>query len=359
MGALILADAFSGLVNNSQTSPKLLATHFFDGSIGYPSPPTASGNRYYYSDATGVDGYGHGSSTIKNILNSATTGVNIRRETILVSPTDTYATGGGDVVFGDYRDIPAVFDHSIVPNDMPGGKGNKIVITQLKRSAQEWKDSYPQTQLMFMRRDWQNPLPTLCYAFKMKLPANMIDVLADNPSYQGWSEQLAIKSNIDNTLTDRRLALKTVREAGESQLRFRLDFDIYKNALPGTIVAGVPVATGSVLPAGPTNFWYLESALGAAIPGDIYQIYIYFKPPAGDYTDTTTGLVQILIVNLSKNTIALSGQKSGVAMKGYYNYEMARIYTHAIYTGGWPSSGNIQFEYSDFQFWSRPPLFLV
>ena len=180
----------------------------------------------------------------------------------------------------------------------------------------------------------------------MKLPANMIDVLADNPLYQGWSEQFALKSHVNNSLIDSRLALKTIRSAGESQLRFRLDFDLFYKNLNGT----------DITPAGaPSNLWYMQSALGAAIPGDVYDVYIYFKPPVNN-ADLVTGLCQILIVNLSKNTIALSAEQYGVPMKGYYNYEMGKILTQGIYTGGFPAIGNIQIEYSGMQFWSRMPV---
>ena len=65
---------------------------------------------------------------------------------------------------------------------------------------------------------------------------------------------------------------------------------------------------------------------------------------------------QILIVNLSNNTIALSAEKYGVPMKGCYNHEIGKILTQGIYTGGFPASGNIQFEYSGMQFWSCMPV---
>ena len=99
----------------------------------------------------------------------------------------------------------------------------------------------------------------------------------------------------------------------------------------------------------------MQSALGAAIPGDTYDIYIYFKPPVNK-TDYVTGLCQILIVNISQNTIALCDEMYGVPMKGYYNYEMAKVLTQGIYIGGFPSVGNIQIEYSGMQFWSRMPV---
>jgi len=38
------------------------------------------------------------------------------------------------------------------------------------------------------------------------------------------------------------------------------------------------------------------------------------------------------------------------------NHEIGKIFTQGIYTGGFPASGNIQFEYSGMQFWSCMPV---
>lgn len=339
MGALARLDALSGLANIASVAPKLVMTNLNDASIVWPA--YSGSGQFYWTDIIGSDSLGYGPSSMSGALNS--TGL-IRREVLIAA---------GDVVAGTATDIDAVFDIQTAANDFPGGRGKKVVMKQLKRTPAEWSGNYPQVwNAIYYRSNWNNPLPPLCYRFQMKLPSNMIDVLADNPANQGWSEEFALKSNINNNLIDSRVALKTIRAAGESQLRFRLDFDIFDKriAWPDPLLEG-----NSLSPGVPLNLWYMQSALGAAIPGDTYDIYIYFKPPVNK-TDYVTGLCQILIVNISQNTIALCDEMYGVPMKGYYNYEMAKVLTQGIYIGGFPSVGNIQIEYSGMQFWSRMPV---
>lgn len=332
MGALARLDALSGLANIASVAPKLVMTNLNDESIAWPSPPNGSAN-YYYTDITGSDSFGYGPASLSSVLNS--TGY-IRREMILAP---------ADVVANTWADIATVFDVQTVANDFPGGIGNKVVMTQLNRTSAEWTIGKPQMwNATYVRNTFTNPIPPLCYRWQMKLPSNMIDVLSGNAGGIGWCENFALKANNNDSISDSRLSLQTVKVLGESDLRFRISFDLFINYLDG-----------SATPGGPANLWYMQSALGAAIPGDVYDIYLYFKPPASN-TDLVTGLCQILIVNLSKNTISFADEKYGEPMRGYNNYEIGRILTQSLYTGGFPTTGNFQMEYSGMQFWSCMPV---
>lgn len=332
MGALARLDALSGLSNIASVAPKLKMTNLMDGLIAWPSPPKGSAN-YYYTDITGADSFGNGPASISAALNSSGY---IRREMILAP---------ADVVANTWADIAPVFDVQIAANDFPGGVGNKTIMTQLSRTSAKWTIGKPQMwNATYVRNTFTNPLPPLCYRWQMKLPSNMIDVLAGNSGGQGWSEQFALKGNNNDSISDSRLSLHTTRLLGENELRFRVNFDLFINRLDGS-----PISSG------PSNLWYINSNLGAAIPGDVYDIYFYFKPPINN-SDLVTGLCQILIVNLSKNVISFAGEKYGVPMRGYHNYEIGRILTQSLYTGGFPTAGNFQMEYSGMQFWSCMPV---
>ena len=181
----------------------------------------------------------------------------------------------------------------------------------------------------------------------MKVPSNMVDVLSGNSAASGWAELFALKSNISNGSTDWRLALQTQLLPGESGLRFCLNNDLFNKKLNGDTIPGAGLQ--------PFPIWSMKSLEGACIPGDVYEVYIYYNPPVSN-TDLTTGIAQLLIVNLSKNTVAYSVDVRGGVMKGYYNYEVGRMFAVGAYCGGFPSSGTIQWEFSDFQIWDKMPV---
>lgn len=337
--------------------PKLLLTQRYDGSFAWPAL-TASGNRFYYADATGTDSGGHNTTTARIALNSPD-GVSFRQENIIFRPDN--GIGPTDVIAGNDTDVYAVFDRALVANDTPGGRGNKLVLTQLKRTPAEWTStnnslSAPQFWAMIMYRFSVNamsggvytyPLPPLCYKFRMKYPANMLSVLAGNPGYQAWAEHWAIKGGPDNNNTQHRLAFKSIIDAGETGIRFELRFDLFNKNVDGS---AIPATV-------PTGLWNIKSAEGAAIPGDLYDVYVYFDQKSS--VDDLTGVAQLMVVNLSKNTVAMAESITDVPTIGYDGIPGGRIMWDGCYTFGFPDGETIQYEYSDHELWSRSPVLIT
>lgn len=337
--------------------PKLLLTQFLDNTFAWPAL-IKSNDRFYYCDATGTDSGGHNTTTARTALNSPH-GVSYRQENIIFKPDN--GVPPTDVIAGDSTDVDAVFTYSRVANDTPGGRGNKLVLTQLKRTPVEWNStnnsfSAPQAWGVIMYRYsvaiasggvYTYPLPPRCYRFRMRLPANMLSVLAGNPGYQAWAENWAIKGGVDNANTQHRLAFKTVIDAGETGIRFELRFDLFNKNVDGTALPATQ----------PTKLWDIKSAEGAAIPGDLYDIYIYFDQKSS-ITDLS-GLAQILAVNLSKDTVAMADEKRGVATIGYDGIPGGRVMWYGSYTFGFPDGETIVTEYSDAEIWDSPPVLML
>lgn len=339
--------------------PKLLLTQRFDGTFAWPALISGSAsNQFYYCDATGTDSGGHNTTTARIALNSPA-GVGYRQENLIYKPDN--GIGPTDVIAANSSDVDAVFTKSLAANDTPGGRGNKLVLTQLKRTPAKWTSnnnstSTPQCWPLTMYRYSVNvnsggvytyPLPPLCYKFRMRLPANMASVLAGNPGAQAWAENWAIKGGDNNNNTQHRLAFKTIIDAGETGIRFELRFDLFNKNVDGTALPATQ----------PTKLWDIKSAEGAAIPGDIYDIYIYFdqRPSISDLS----GLAQIMVVNLSKNAITMAGSITGVPTIGYDRIPGGRIFWDGCYTFGFPDGETIITEYSDHEIWSSPPVLII
>lgn len=350
MGALILTDALSGIANNRDVAPRLVWANRFDGAISYPEPLGKSGSRFYYTNQTGLDSLGFGSSALVTAFNGGPSTIN-RREIILVTGNPSVSPFYGDVITDTAADIPAVFDYSIVPNNLKGGRGNKLSVTQKKRSQPIWStyDSAPQLWNDHIYRDqWLTKvMPALLYKFKVKLPGNMLAVLAGAGAYQGWFEHFALKFDDATVFTEARLALKTIISGGESGLRFQLAFDLFGKNLNGV-----------TLPAGPNNLWDVRSAEGAVIQGHTFDVAIYYRPPLSK-SDLVNGLTQVLITDIDTDTVVMAGSKSGVPMMGYSSSNVHRVMWNGLYTGGFPATGNISIEYSDNEAWSNRQLFPV
>lgn len=347
MGAVISADALAGIANNRDYAPKLVWSNRFDGSINYPVPYVKGSSRFYVTNQAGIDSLGFGSSSLMSAFNGGASTF-VRREVILVK-NDPAFPSYGDVVADDETDIPAVFSYSIAPNTLKGGTGNKLTLTQHKRSQPNWSayDSAPQIwNDIIYRSSWLAlPMPALLYKFKMKLPSNMQEVLSGT-SNQAWSEQFGIKFDDINVFTEARLALKTMIRGGETGIRFAVAFDLFGKSL-----------AGATLPAGPQELWSMQSAEGSVIQGHTFDVAIYYRPPLSN-ADLVTGLTQVLITDVDTNTVILSGSKSGVPMMGYSNSNPHRIIFNGIYTGGFPAAG-IEMEYSDNEVWLNRQLFPV
>lgn len=338
--------------------PKLLLTQRYDGTFSWPALiKGGTSNQFYYCDATGTDSGGHNTNTSRLAL--ACLGVGYRQENLIYKPDN--GIGPTDVVAADATDVNAVFAKSLVPNDTPGGRGKKLVLTQLKRTPAKWtrvnnSSSTPQCWPLVMYRYYSGemqdgvgkyPLPPLCYKWRMRLPANMLSVLAGNPGHQAWAENWAIKGGVDNGDTQHRLAFKSIISAGETGIRFELCFDLFNKNVDGTALPATQ----------PLTIWSLKSAEGAAIPGDIYDIYIWFdqKIRIADLS----GSAQVMVVNLSKDIVTMTDSITDVPTIGYDGVPGGRIYWEGCYTFGFPDGETIVIESSDIEIWNRPPVLIV
>lgn len=330
----------------SKMQPQLKWSNLMDNAVVFPA---MAGSNTFYTEAldlyTTYDSLGNRPydlfSPSKNILNTSA-GVYIRSENIIDSD---------DVSSNTATDVAAVFTKSFATNDHPGGKGNKVVITQLKRTPPKWGDGTPQVwQLTIGRYLPNNPLPALTYKFSMKVPSNLSEILTHtNPSlYPAWFECLAFKGTTDNNNTQHRISIQLVKQPGETGMRFLVRFDLFNKDLNGN---ALPVSATT-----PTFLWDMKSAEGSLIAGDTYDVYFHFdqRTPSTDLT----GVVKILIINTSKNTVAMNDMRTGVATCGYDAAPVGRLYFFGLYTGGFPASGNIQIEYGNLMFWSpyAPPV---
>ena len=243
---------------------KLLYTNYLDGTISYGALTkapysntlyTETLNSYSNRDSCGY-GYGH---SLFSALNTPS-GVDLRAENIIAA---------GDVGSpASTADVAAVWSKSISATDAPGCIGNKLTITQLKRTPAEWNNESPQYWCMVFYRYnvATNALPPLCYRFTVKTPTNLADVLY-NPGYNGWMEIFAIKGTLDNANTQHRLSIVLNRGNGESGIRVYVRFDLFNKRMDGTTIPGVTV---------PELLWGMLSDEGAIVPGNHYDFYLYF-----------------------------------------------------------------------------------
>lgn len=324
----------------SVSDRSLLWTQLYDNLVAFPAP-TGSGTFYTstLNNNTAYDSLGKSPLQLYSALNTVNSA--IRSEFIIAS---------GDVSSGTNADIDPVFQRSFVANDMPGARGNKIVINQLKRTPAEWNAETPQFWPMIVYRySAANPLPPLCYGFSMRAPANLSSILQhSNPSvYPGWLEIMFFKGTLDNANTQHRLALVLEKSAGETGMRFRVRFDLFNKNLSGAAISA------SV----PTALWAMLSDEGSLIAGDTYDIYLYFNQQLP--TTNLSGVVSVLIINTSRNIVAMSDSITDVPTCGYDAAPVGRIAFHGCYTGGFPDIGDIQIEYSNTQIWSGPPILML
>lgn len=336
-------DALSILANKVNTAPKLRFTHLFDAGVPLVADSAlAKGtNNFYTNIYTGNDSLGHSTTDFKSCVD--TTGF-YEREEVIIDPLD--------VVAANYTDIATVFNRSSAINDFPGGKGNKIIYTQIKRNDVIWGNrSYPQVWgTIGYRTDITKQLPTLRYSFQIKVPSNLTDILTGRVGSDEWWEIFAIKANWDNSKTDSRLTLMLRRDVNTRALYFQLQLTLF----------GYNSGTGTY-----SNYsaaWNLNSAPGTLIPGDIYKVDLYFKPPATNVD--MSGVAQILIINQSKNTIAMKDEKTNAQMmgdgefgQGINMFNFGRIMWAGLYTGGFPATGNITVEYGNIMIWQGLELF--
>lgn len=321
---------------------KLLYTNYLDGTISYGALTkdplsdafyTETLNSYSNRDSCG---YGYGSALF-SALNCP--GVDLRSENIIAA---------GDVGSpASTADVAAVWSKSITATDAPGCIGNKLTITQLKRTPAEWNNETPQYWgMVFYRYNVATKaLPPLCYRFTVKTPTNLADVIHNhNTGYKGWMEIFAIKGTLDNANTQHRLSIQLIREIGESGIRVYVRFDLFNKDMNGNNISG-----GT-----PALLWGMLSDEGAIVPGNHYDFYLYFDQ-RNDRTDLS-GVTKILVIDRTANTVAFQDSKTGVPTCGYDQGNGGRIFFYGLYTGGFPSTGNTVLEYSGCQIWDSMPL---
>ena len=338
-------DALSILANKVNTAPKLRFTHLFDSGVPLVADSALIKdnlvNHFYTNTYTGSDSLGYSTTDFKNAVDTTSF---YEREEVTIDPLD--------VVAANYTDIATVFNRSSAINDFPGGKGNKIIYTQIKRNDVIWGNrSYPQVWgTIGYRTDITKQLPTLRYSFQIKVPSNLTDILTGRVVADEWWEIFGIKANWDNSKTDSRLTLMLRRDVNTRALYFQLQLTLF----------GYNSGTGTYI--NYSSAWNLNSAPGALIPGDIYKVDLYFKPPLTNID--MSGVAQILIINQSKNTIAMKDEKTNAQMmgdgefgQGINMFNFGRIILAGLYTGGFPATGSITVEYGNIMIWQGPELF--
>jgi len=342
-------DALGQIANNPSVAPKLLLTHRYDGGINWAGSLSRSSSIFYYKDIPdgSVDSLNYGPYKARTALASPS-GVGFRQENIIFHPDD--GIGATDVISDNSTDVPLVFSTAYPASTICNKKGNMLVIEQLKRTPPEWNStnnsrSAPQFwSLIMYRYSYTVRMLPRCFKFSMKLPANLLDILADNPNYQAWKENWCAKGNNSNSDSQHRYAFKTVINAGETNARFELRFDLFNKDLSGATLPDTQ----------PTGLWSLTSDEGAANPGDEYDVYIYIDQRV-DRTDLD-GETKVLVINRTQNTVAMKESITGVATCGYDQAPIGRISWGGCYTFGWPSSGTIVLQYADYQIWDKMPV---
>jgi hypothetical protein len=182
------------------------------------------------------------------------------------------------------------------------------------------------------------------------VPSNLADILTGRVGADEWWEIFGIKAHNDNSKTDSRLTLMLRRDVNTRALYFQLQFTLF----------GYNSGTGTYSIY--TAAWNLNSAPGALIPGDVYKVDLFFKPPLTNVD--MSGVTQILIINQSKNIVAMRDQKTDAQMmgagefgQGINMFNFGRIMLAGLYTGGFPATGNITVEYGNIMLWQGPQLF--
>jgi hypothetical protein len=317
-------------------SAKLLWSCKLDGSIsmGTPDyvPPGVPSTPYYFrSDWSGSDSAGNGKTQLQTALGSNVLWQNYY---ILVNPDDVVTTTTAD--------LTAVFDFSIATNDLIGGTGNKIVMTQKKRSSTKWDSSTSRPQAgMFTTLIQANQVYDLYVRKIFKVPSNMAAVLAGAPSI-GWCEYDAIKCshNLGSTV-DLRYSFQISKLSGESGLRFMAQID---RGTGGTPLTGYP----------------LYSAEGSCVPGNTYLMEYYIRRPrTGFASNTTDGLFQNVLTDLNTNTRYVVANVSGGVHFGVNSGQMSLFYHYLQYTGGFDTGNNFVLEMSNLEYWNKPPNGLI
>lgn len=311
-------------------------THFFDNTLALPADASLSGTgtAFYYGSWTGADSIGYTPSDLNSVLDTSTS---YYRTEIIISPGSSISSPPGDVNSGTYTDATDVYSRSTSANDMPGGKGNKYTITQLKRTPAEWNaQSTPQMWMGIVgRNSWaSSQIPDLCYSYQVKVPSNLADIMDRRAGFSEWFETFFIKSNSDNNLTDSRIAVAWNRDVTTRAFSWRILFDLFVKDLYGTALSSS------------NNLWGYSSEPGTLVAGHVYQVNLYFAPPESK-TDLT-GKAQALIIDQTDNTVALAVTINNVVMMGYNNHNFARVAMGGLYTGGFPPSGDITLEYGNF-----------
>lgn len=306
----------------------------WDGSVAIGTRAVDSVNYFFKSTVTGTDSRGHSGTELATLFGS--TGA-FEGQYIIVDSADITPVPRED-------GCDAVWSVTTTATDAPGGKGNKIVVLQKKRSAAINTGSQPQFQMIgnlvgSTRR-------SICIKQKFKLPSNLSDILDSYAAGTGtrWMEFFAVKNGNTgdpNSATDSRFTIQAVRmrtnNVDETGMKYMFQFD-----------------SGS---GGGTNFWgtSLYSAEGSLVPGVWHEFTMYIEQPAtGGVNNLTDGIFRCKIQNLVTGDIVADVSKYGGQFYGPLERKLTRISPVLCYTGGWPATGTIQIEFSDLEISENP-----
>lgn len=325
----------------AQSAASLKWSQLYDNTVAFAAPARVADSFYIgqldtYAD---IDSLGFAPRKLAVAMGGRDGFISVRTEFILAD---------GDVgTPPDVADVAAVFTRTIAPNDMIGGRGNKVVIEQLKRTPTKWNSETPQCWAMIgYRYDETTAVPPLCYQFTVKVPDNLSDILThtEPATYTGWFEFFAFKEGVNNAETYHRYGLFFEKKPGDTGMRFTVRFDLFYRDLSGNVIpSNIPKAV-----------WRMESAEGSLEDGKQYTIYFYVDQKL-DYTDLS-GVTSIVITNDTDQTVAMSDSVTGVPTCGYSNTPIGRPIFHGVYTGGFPSTGTIVIEYGNTFIWDAPPI---
>lgn len=304
---------------------------YWDNLVSLGTRARVSVDYFFKATITGADRRGFSSPAD---LNSAfgNTG-QFEWQYIIVDPTDVTSP---DPLVG----CDAVWSITTAPTTAPGGKGNELIVTQLKRSSAKWDGgSRPQLNGIY-NPSTSSARRKICIKQKFKTPSNFLSTFDGYPvggDGFGWMELLAIKNGVGG-LTDGRFNIFVGRNflRGDTGMCFMCQFD-----------------SGS---GGGTKYWRSDFTADGSCQPDTWYEYTYYveQPATGGKDNLTDGICQCIIQNLSTGEFITVVNRKGGRFYGDSNYPITRLSPILVYTGGYPSAGTLTLKFSDLEFYDEP-----
>ena len=197
----------------------------------------------------------------------------------------------------------------------------------------------------------------------VKIPDNLADIFVRTDGYGAWAEIHAVKCWSANS-NDARISIIVSRLNGETGFRLKFQFDNCGFNESTLVLDGVI-----------TPYWYDYTDEGAIRAGEWYKITYFFKRPPAGKSDLTNGRAQCVLTRLSTDEqIVVTDRIGGTSLLpadaikhvtnsgrfwGYYEHEFTRYIIALCYTGGFPATGTIKWIFSNYEFWTKRPYFLI